>query len=390
MADVDIVVSGGGVVGTAFALACELLRYRTLLIDAPSTRDTKGHLGFDLRTVALSPQSVSWLNARHGNVNLPKQGVNRMHIWEQLGTSTIDFCCAEVGTDALAWILEHSVVATTLRDAYDDKGGNIQCGTISTLEDSEKRLLLSNGTSITCNLLVIAEGPVSETRELLGTQWTSNDLRQHAITTVITTEGTHNETAWQRFGNGILAFLPLTEPRTHAVVWSVPNSQFRELQSLNENQFKERLTSESDRVCGNVLKVDQRLSFPLMHGLASTFQPRPWVFILGDSAHTIHPLAGQGMNLGLEDARALESVLQTSTPGQPVSTMKLSALAERRRAKAIIMQQIMSLFDNTWRWNDPLSHWFRNFGVRVFTRLPALKKQVIREAMGIGPMTSIQ
>ena len=390
MAEVDIVVSGAGVVGTAFALACERLGYSTLLVDAPAARDTKGRLGFDLRTVALSPQSVAWLNTLHGNEKLPRQRVKRMHIWEQLGTSTIDFCCAEVGTDALAWILEHSVVTTNLHDVYNDQIGNVECGTIATFNDSEKRLVLSNGTNITCELLVIAEGPISGTRALFGTRWASVDLRQHAITTVITTEQTHNGTAWQRFGNGILAFLPLTEPRTSAIVWSVPNSQFRELQSLDDNQFNERLTSESDRACGKVLEIDQRLSFPLMHGLASTFQPRPWVFILGDSAHTIHPLAGQGMNLGLEDARALESILRTSTAGQPVSATKLSALSERRRAKAIIMQQIMSLFDNTWKWNDPLSHWFRNFGVRAFSRLPSIKKQVIREAMGFGPMTSVQ
>lgn len=390
MVDIDILVSGGGVVGTAFALACERLGYRTLLVDAPSTHDTKGRLGFDLRTLALSPQSVSWINALHGNEKLLGQRVEHMHIWEQLGTSTIDFYCKEVGADALAWILEHEVVATALRIACEELIGNIECGTITAIDESNKRVILSNGKGVTCELLVIAEGLNSETRALFGTQWVSNELRQHAIASVITTERTHNGTAWQRFGNGILAFLPLTDPQTHAIVWSVPNSLFRELESLDDDQFKERLTLASDRVCGNVLEVDQRLSFPLTHGLAHTFQPRSWVFVLGDAAHTIHPLAGQGMNLGLEDARALESILRTGTPSSPVSAVKLRALSERRRAKAIIMQQIMALFDNTWRWNDPLSHWLRNFGVRTFTRLPAIKKQVIREAMGFGPMTSVR
>ena len=389
MADVDIVISGGGVIGTALALACKRLQYRTLLLAPPSTLQTKGRLGFDLRTIALSPQSVSWLDALHGAAELPRQRVDRMYIWEHQGTSSIDFHCEEVGSDSLAWIFEHAVVATSLRTTSENQLGSIESATIVAVDANRKCITLSNGTTVSCELLVVAEGPNSRTRSLFGTRWVSQNLRQHAIATVITTEQAHNGTAWQRFGSGILAFLPLTDPHTHAVVWSVPNSLFLELVELNDDQFKERIASTSGHICGRVLEVDRRLSFPLTHALAHSFQPKPWTFILGDAAHTIHPLAGQGMNLGLEDARALESILQSGKPGLPISTVQLRTVAERRRAKAIIMQQIMALFDSTWRWNDPVSHWLRNFGVRTFTRVPAVKKQVIREAMGFGPMTTV-
>ena len=242
---------------------------------------------------------------------------------------------------------------------------------------------------MSCNLLVVAEGANSGTRELAGTRWISQSLGQRAIVTVVETELTHNNTAWQRFGTGILAFLPLTSPRTHAVVWSVSNPMFEELESLDDDQFKARMTLASDRICGAVLEVDQRLSFPLNHGLAHTFLPQPWIFILGDAAHTIHPLAGQGMNLGIEDVRGLESVLRSSANTQAISPTHLHVLAQRRRAKAIVMQQLMSLFDSTWRWKNPLSHWLRNLGVRTFSQVPAVKKQIIREAMGFGPMTKV-
>ena len=389
MTNVDIVISGGGVIGTALALACERLQYRTLLLDEPVVPHTIGRFGFDLRTVALSPQSLAWLDGLLSSEQLPRQRVERMHIWEHLGTSTIDFCSEEVGSESLAWILEHSTVATAVRNKCEKLLGNIETETITAVDETPKSITLTNGKVVFCKLLVIAEGANSRTRELVGARWDLQSLGQRAIVTVIETEHPHNNTAWQRFGNGVLAFLPLTKPNTHAIVWSVPNPLFAALESIDDDQFNERLTRESDQVCGKVLEVDQRLSFPLNHGLANTFLPRPWIFTLGDAAHTIHPLAGQGMNLGIEDVRSLESILRTSNIDQAFSPIQLQTLAQRRRAKAIIMQQLMSLFDNTWRWKDPLSHWLRNFGVRTFSRLSAIKKQVIREAMGFGPITKV-
>ena len=390
MADVDIVISGGGVIGTALALACKRLRYSTLLLDESSTTSsTKGHLGFDLRTLALSPQSVRWLDALLTDATVPRQRVDRMHIWEHPGTSTIDFQREDVGSDSLAWIFEHTNVVEALRHECQKKLENIDYATITAVNEACKTITLSNGSTISCQLLVVAEGSRSKTRALAGARWVSQNLWQHAIVTVIKTEQAHNGTAWQRFGNGVLALLPLTEPRTHAIVWSVSNPLSLELEKLNDDQFKERIHAMSDHVCGEVVEVDRRLSFPLNHGLAQSFLPQPWVFVLGDAAHTIHPLAGQGMNLGLEDSRALESLLSKKTVGNPVSSTHLRALAEQRRAKAIIMQQMMAIFDNTWKWSDPLSQWVRNFGVRTFSRVPVIKKQFIREAMGFGPMTIV-
>ena len=389
MADVDIVISGGGAIGTAMALVCERLQYRWLLLDQPAKQHSIGRLGFDLRTLALSPQSVTWLDELHENEQFPRQRVDRMHVWEQLGTSTIDFLREEVGSDSLAWIAEHSKVVAALQKKCETYVGNIETEAITHIDAAQQYLTLTNGKTVSCKLLIIAEGANSRTRELAGTRWVSQSLGQRAIVTVIETELTHNNTAWQRFGTGILAFLPLTNPRTHAVVWSVSNPLFEELASLDDDQFKARMTLASDRICGAVLEVDQRLSFPLNHGLADTFLPKPWIFILGDSAHTIHPLAGQGMNLGIEDVRGLESVLRASANSKAISPTQLHTLAQRRRAKAIIMQQLMSLFDSTWRWKNPLSHWLRNIGVRTFSHIPTIKKQIIREAMGFGPMTKV-
>ncbi|MXZ56086.1 MAG: hypothetical protein F4227_04550 [Gammaproteobacteria bacterium] len=389
MADVDIVISGGGVIGTAMALVCERLKYRWLLLEQPTKQHSIGRLGFDLRTLALSPQSVAWLDELHENERFPRQRVDRMYVWEQLGTSSVDFLREEVGSDSLAWIAEHSKVLTALQKKCETHDGNVEAEAITEIDIAQQCLKLSNGKTVSCNLLVVAEGANSVTRKLAGAHWVSQSLGQRAIVTVIETELTHNNTAWQRFGTGILAFLPLTNPRTHAVVWSVSHPMFEELESLDDDQFKARMTLASDRICGAVLEVDQRLSFPLNHGLADTFQPQPWMFILGDAAHTIHPLAGQGMNLGIEDVRGLESVLRASANAQVVPPTQLRTLAQRRRAKAIIMQQLMSLFDSTWRWKNPLSHWLRNLGVRTFSHVPAVKRQIIREAMGFGPMTKV-
>lgn len=389
MDSVDIVISGGGVIGTAMALACERLQYRTLVLDLPSPEHKRGRKGFDLRALALSPQSLSWLTSLCGDEKLFGQRVDRMHISEQLGTSTIDFHREEVGADALAWIFEHEKLRSALRATCEQQRVHLETGTITAIDYSKKHLTLSNGKKVSCKLLVIAEGPNSTTRTLLGTRWLTQPLHQHAIVTVIATEQDHRATAWQRFGKGILAFLPLSDRYTYAIVWSVPSSLVPELARYSDEEFKDRLNLASNRMCGNVLDIDQRLSFPISQGLAHTFNPYAWIFILGDAAHTIHPLAGQGMNLGLEDTRALESILRVNQSAGIDWTPQLQALARRRRARAVIMQQLMARLDDTWKWQGPVVHWLRNFGVRTFSNIPCIKNQVIREAMGFGPITTI-
>ena len=389
MVDVDIVISGGGAIGTTMALVCERLQYRWILLDQPVRQQSIGRLGFDLRTLALSPQSVNWLDELIDNETFPRQRVDRMRVWEQLGTSTLDFYREEVGSDSLAWIVEHSKVLDALQKKCSIHERSVKAAVITEIDVTQQHLTLTNGETVSCKLLIVAEGANSTTRELAGTRWVSQQLGQRAVVTVVETEHTHENTAWQLFGKGILAFLPLRSPRTYAVVWSLSNPMFDELEPLDDDQFKTRMTLASERMCGAVLEVDRRLSFPLNHGLARTFLPQPWIFVLGDAAHTIHPLAGQGMNLGIEDVRGLESVLRACATTQAICPTRLHTLAQRRRVKAIIMQQLMSLFDNTWRLKNPISHWLRNFGVRTFSHAPVVKRQIIREAMGFGPMTKV-
>ena len=136
MTDLDVVISGSGAIGTAVALVCERLKYRWLLLDQPTEQHSIGHLGFDLRTLALSPQSVTWLDELLEDEKFPRQRVDRMHVWEQLGTSSIDFLREEVGSDSLAWIAEHSKVLTALQKKCDTHEGNI-----------EAEMLLSNASS---------------------------------------------------------------------------------------------------------------------------------------------------------------------------------------------------------------------------------------------------
>ncbi len=381
--DVDIVVSGGGLTGSATALALSSKGFRVLVIEPKPPAVSQERLGFDLRSIALSPANVDWLCELKVASSDEGQPIERMNIWEEDGSASLTFSSDSVGSTALAWVFDHGNV---VRRSYDSCRNMLEVrenAHIVAVDSVGQQLTLSNGVQVSCHLLVIAEGQRSSTAKLVDSGQKAQELGQMSLVTVARTSRPHRNTAWQKFHNGVLALLPLTDSNTVSVIWSMESERCRELLELNDSDFASYLESSTEQVCGTVEDIERRASFPLTHAIVNTMNPKPWVVIIGDAAHTIHPLAGHGVNLGVEDGRALASQIE-KTDIASLSRSSLSRFAIQRRTKALMTMQLMSCFLNVWGWSGPSSRWIRNLGIRAFDRTGFIKNQVIREAMGIG------
>ncbi len=386
MTDFDIVVSGGGIVGAATALACQLKGLRTLLIEKkPESRPTT-KFGMDVRTVALSPRSIQWLDHLQLSGTFESQPISEMYVWEQRGTAKIHFDGQAIGQKILAWNVEHSSLAQTIRNRCEKQLTVWDDDKIVALDDEGPSITTVANGRISCKLLVIAEGANSSTRDLTGVSWMTKNIDQRAVATLVETSKEHQGIAYQRFALGILALLPMQKPHIRSVVWSIPNSKFEAISKDNDQDFMSRLEEECEKICGDIVAVDNRLSFPISESMASTFLPKHWIAIVGDTGHTVHPLAGQGVNIGLNDAQTLVDNLAPENMNQ----LRLHSYARRQQTSALFMQHCMSLFNLIWSQTHPVARWLRNEGVRIFNTTPILKHQAIREAMGFGPITHIQ
>lgn len=383
--DFDVVVSGAGAIGTATALAFQLQGYRVLVVEASGPKTTIGQLGFDLRTLALTPANATWLGTLGVPESMFSQGIERMYVWEKDGSGYMSFDPHLVGSPVLGWIVEHGTLLEKLRALCIQRATLLENSQIVALDGLHQSLTLNDGKQIKCHLLCIAEGQNSKSRELAGATLRKDDLGQSAIVTVARTANHHNGTAWQKFDDGVLALLPLADKHCVSVIWSVSEEKCNRILALGTKDFCGLLDEASEQVCGNVVEIDERVSFPLSQSIANTFNPQPWIALIGDSAHTIHPLAGQGINIGLEDARSLAAICSKSGH-ELFENAELSRFAHTRKLKALTMMQLMTFFLHTWSWNTPTARWMRNVGIRFFNGTKPLKHQLMREAMGLGPL----
>ncbi len=385
--DFDVIVSGAGLTGSATALALHQKGFRVALIKASDPATSEGRFGHDLRTLAISPVNVNWFKTLDFEDSIFRYPVERMQVWEHDGSGLVTFDAHTVGLTSLASIFEHSPLIEACRTKIQKDVEVFDHTQIVELDSTNKSVQLSKGLSISCKLLCIAEGPNSRTREIAGSAWESQELGHSALVTLARTEHGHRNTAWQKFGDGILAFLPF-EGNLVSVIWSMDDARCQQLLSFKDDEFAKLLTETSERVCGKIVEIDERKAFSLKQSLASTFCPKSWVVVIGDAAHTLHPLSGQGVNLGLEDARTLVNYLGNESMGffNPAS---LTRFAHKRRLKARQMLFAMAFFLNAWSWKRPGFRWVRNVGIRAFNRVGFIKHQVMREAVGFGALGSL-
>ncbi|QTH17142.1 2-octaprenyl-3-methyl-6-methoxy-1,4-benzoquinol hydroxylase [Pseudomonas corrugata] len=392
----DLLIVGAGMVGSALALALQGSGLQVLLLDGSpmSVKPFDPQAAFEPRVSALSTASqriLERLGVWDGIAARRASPYTDMHVWDGSGTGQIHFSAESLHADTLGHIVENRVVQDALLDRLHD----CDLGLLANARLEQMRrsgddwlLTLADGRILRAPLVIAADGANSAVRRLTGVATREWDYLHHAIVTSVRSAQAHRMTAWQRFtDNGPLAFLPLERDGRHdwcSIVWSTTPGEAQRLMALDDAGFCTELERAFEGRLGQVVSADPRLCVPLRQRHAKRYVAEG-LALIGDAAHTIHPLAGQGVNLGFLDAAVLaEVLLQAAGRGERLADIKVLSRYERRRmphnlALMVAMEGFERLFQA-----DPLPvRWLRNTGLKLVDRLPEAKALFVREALGL-------
>ncbi|MDL0438726.1 2-octaprenyl-3-methyl-6-methoxy-1,4-benzoquinol hydroxylase [Stutzerimonas frequens] len=394
----DLIIVGAGMVGSTLALALEGCGLNIVVLDASPLEladfDPLG--GFEPRVSALSAASqriLQRVGAWPGIVARRASPYTDMHVWDGSGTGQIHFSAETVHAEVLGHIVENRVVQDALLETMQ-RGGRLQLIGDARVEqltqtDEGWRLTLGDGRELRTSLLIAADGGNSAIRRLAGCETREWDYLHQAIVTSVRCSEAHQRTAWQRFtDDGPLAFLPLERDGDRhwcSIVWSVTEAEAKRLMALDDLAFCAALERAFEQRLGEVLAVDPRLCIPLRQRHAKRYV-QPGLALIGDAAHTIHPLAGQGVNLGLLDAAVLAEVLEAAIArGERAADVRvLSSFERRRMPHNLAMMAAMEGFERLFQ-ADPLPlRWLRNTGLKAVEALPEAKALFVRQALGLS------
>lgn len=395
----DLIIVGAGMVGSTLALALAETGLSITLIDggsldvAPFSPDAP----FEPRVSALSIASqriLDDLGAWSGIAARRISPYTHMQVWDGLGTGEVSFSARSVQTEVLGHIVENQWVQDALLERLAEcpkveRIANAQLIALSRAHD-QWTLSLSDGRQLQSPLLIGADGARSSVRELAECETREWDYLHHAIVTSVRCEQPHQHTAWQRFTeDGPLAFLPLSrvDDTEHwcSIVWSCPPAVAQRLMALDDALFATELESAFERRLGAVLEVDPRLCLPLRQRHAKRYV-KPGLALIGDAAHSIHPLAGQGVNLGFLDAAALaEVLLKAQAEGKALGSLAVLGRFERRRMpQNLAMMAAMEGLERLFQSDSLVVRLLRNTGLKHVQALPLAKTLFVRQALGLS------
>ncbi len=397
--DAEIIIVGGGLVG--LTLAAALLRAGLSVIvlessDAPLPSPVAPDATqFDQRVFAINRASENIFRALGQGCEsawtvMQEQRISPYHnmqVWEKQGS--IEFCCADIFEENLGHIIEQQVMLVALQrivQSYDTvqilRPAQWQS---FTTHEQHIQVDLQDGRSLKAAVLIGADGAHSKVREQAGIQWDSQPYGHHALVATVRTELPHAKTAWQRFlPTGPLAFLPLSEPHTSSIVWSTPPEHAKALLNMSPAEFADSLQKAFDSKLGVIEATHSRGVFPLVRRHAKQYV-LPRLALVGDALRTIHPLAGQGVNMGLLDAAALADVLiKAHAQHHDVgSYWTLRGYERWRKGHNLLMLNSMDAFKHLFS-NDILPlRVARNLSLNVANKAPWFKQHMILQAMGV-------
>ena len=395
----QVVIVGGGMVGNALAAALANSEISVALIEPNSAQQppigTVECREFDTRVSAITAQSEALLiklGAWEQISSTRKSAYQGMTVWDADGTGEVNFNANELHVPCLGTIVENREVVWALQQVVEQANNiDIFRDTVTHIENQDEQgltpVFLSSGQILKPQLLVGADGALSRIKqwgEFATCEW---DYQHHALVATIEIEKSHQYTAWQRFRTeGPLALLPLAaeNDKTCSIVWSTNEEECQYLLNLNEEEFCQQLGLAFEHRLGQIVKVGPRAAFPLRQRHAKNYVV-PGIALIGDAAHTIHPLAGQGVNLGFKDVAALsEELLRAKKQSLDLGNVaSLKRYQRRRQADNLIMMAAMEGFKRLFAADQPIVRLLRNQGMRLFNAASAVKQHVVMQAMGL-------
>lgn len=381
----DIAIVGAGLVGAALALRLSRGGYAVRLLERapalPAMTDD-----YDLRVYAIAPAAARFLHGLGVWPQLLAQracAYTRMRVWERDPQTALNFEAAELHAENLGHIVENSLLQRLLWQALPDGVLHTGLGVEAASTGREgAQLQLSDGSTLRTRLLVVAEGRDSALRAQLGIEMLSGAYEQTAVVCHVQTERPHAQTAYQRFlPTGPLAFLPLADGRC-SIVWS--SSEADALLGLDDETFCRVLGEASQQALGRILGCTRRVRFPLALQHAERYVAERAVLI-GDAAHVVHPLAGQGVNLGFADAQALAEVLdEARAQGRDFAGERvLKRYERRRRADVLDMIAVTDGLYRAYRLPLPGLGNLREWGIGLVNAAAPLRQELLRRAVGL-------
>lgn len=385
MKTLDVLIIGGGLVGASLAAALKPSGLSVGLVEAQPA--TASHDGWDSRIYAISPGSAAFLEESGAWQRLDMsrvQQVEQMRVFGDEGAG-LDFSAYQLGAPELAFILENRLMQQALWQGLQQQDNltlfhPARCAKLD-WHDAAARLQLEDGRELRAKLIVGADGRDSWVRQQAGIIEPPTLYQQHGVVANFIAEKSHRGTAFQWFQpDGILALLPLPQQMV-SMVWSVSPEKSDSLLQLSHEELCAEVAVASGQTLGALKMVTPPAAFPLrLLNLPHLAKPR--LALVGDAAHNVHPLAGQGVNLGFRDARQLVQVLLQRGVQQDCGDIHLLRRYERARKEDILSMQLTTdalkkLFNN----DNPLLRTARNMGLSATNRIAPLKKMLARHAL---------
>ncbi len=344
---------------------------------------------YDLRVSAISPGTEMILHAVGAWPAIEAMRVcpyRRMTVWDAEGFGEIHFDSAQLNEPCLGFIVENRVIQHALTERMKNLDEiTLRCPHVLQGFDVQRNGIvveLESGERIQARLLIGADGSNSRVRSLAGIVFNAREYRQRAVVATVATELPHAYTAWQRFlADGVLAFLPLADGRC-SIVWSTSAQRAHSLVAMDDDGFCDALTRAFDRRLGRILATGRRASFPIRGGQAG-FYVLPRLALIGDAAHCIHPLAGQGANLGFADAAVLAEILTRTS--RDIGSLRVLRQYERaRKGENVAMMRAMEGFMWLFSTQTLPVRWLRNVGLALCDAATPVKRELMRHAMGLS------